>query len=207
MNQVTASIPDSTRSYVTSMFSRDQLRGITVYFGIGEERPFYVEKTPSLLMERVRHNFSFFYLNYLLSTCVFFLLSLITNLSALIGMMLIACVWLWFIKASSSGSLVVGCKLVAEPSLFFSATLTVAWTAISIPQKTASIGLAIFTLFALFYLLQNVFWYAFFWSGLVAGTHAVLRDASMHKDMDDQVAMEGEVTLGQEGTFFNDGGV
>lgn len=118
MNQVTASIPDSTRSYVTSMFSRDQLRGITVYFGIGEERPFYVEKTPSLLMERVRHNFSFFYLNYLLSTCVFFLLSLITNLSALIGMMLIACVWLWFIKASSSGSLVVGCKLVAEPSLF-----------------------------------------------------------------------------------------
>lgn len=35
----------------------------------------------------------------------------------------------------------------------------------------------------------------------------MLRDASMHKDMDDQVAMEGEVTLGQEGTFFNDGGV
>jgi len=81
---------------------------MTVYFGIGEERPFYVEKTPSLLADRIRHNFTFFYLNYMLLTAVLFCLTLLISPSAIIGIALLAMAWMWVIRASQSGSLAVG---------------------------------------------------------------------------------------------------
>jgi len=79
-----------------------------VYFGIGEERPFYVEKTPSLLVERLRHNVTFFYLNYMLLTAVLFCLTLLISPSAIIGIALLAAAWMYVIKASQSGSLSIG---------------------------------------------------------------------------------------------------
>jgi hypothetical protein len=105
MGRVTASIPDSTKNYVGTLFNRDHLRGIGVYFGIGEERPFYVEKTPSLLMSRLRHNVTFFYLNYMLLTAVLFCLTLLISPSAIIGIGLLALAWMFVIRASSTGSL------------------------------------------------------------------------------------------------------
>lgn len=55
----------------------------------------------------------------------------------------------------------------------------------------------------LIYLLSNVFWLTLFWSGFLTAIHAVLRDASMHKDMEDAVAMEGDLVLGGEDNFLN----
>jgi len=110
MGRVSASIPDSTKNYVGSLFKREHLRGIAVFFGIGEERPFYVEKTPSLLVERLRHNITFFYLNYMILTGVFFCLTLLISPSAIIGIGLLALAWMWVIKASQSGSLTISGK-------------------------------------------------------------------------------------------------
>jgi hypothetical protein len=186
VGRVSAKIPESTKNYVGTLFSREQLRSVTVYFGIGEERPFYVEKTPSLLVERLRHNFTFFYLNYMLLTAVFFCLTLFISPTAIIGMAILAAGWMWVIKMSSSGSLNLA--------------------GIKIPQKTATILMTVISVFSLIYLLSNVFWYTLFWSGLFACIHAFLRDASLHKDMGDQVAMEGDLALGssEDTSFLND---
>jgi hypothetical protein len=84
------------------------LRSISVCFGLGEERPFYVEKNPALLVARVKHNLQFFYLNYLLLTAVLFCLTLLISPSAIIGIGLLAALWMYVIKASQSGSLKIG---------------------------------------------------------------------------------------------------
>ena len=90
------------------MFNRDHIRGPTVFFGIGEERPFYVEKTPSLLMERLRHNAQFFYLNYLIITGILFLLTLLVSPGTIIGLVLLAVGWMALIRATQDGSLKIG---------------------------------------------------------------------------------------------------
>lgn len=110
MGRVSASIPESTKQYVGSLFKREHLRSVTVFFGIGEERPFYVERTPSLLMERLRHNATFFYLNYMLLTAVLFCLTLLISPGAILGIALLALAWMWVIRASQSGALLVGSK-------------------------------------------------------------------------------------------------
>jgi hypothetical protein len=114
INRFSASIPDSTKDYISAttgqLFSRERLRSVSVTFGIGEERPFYVEKTPSLLVARVKHNLQFFYLNYLALTAVFFCLTLLISPSAIIGIGLLAMLWMYVIRQSQSGSLKIGGK-------------------------------------------------------------------------------------------------
>lgn len=110
MGQFSKNIPDSTKQYIGSVFKRDHIRSVSVYFGIGEDRPFYIEKTPSLLLERLRHNFTFFYLNYLLLTGVLFCLTLLISPSAIIGMGILALAWMWVIRASQSGTLSISGK-------------------------------------------------------------------------------------------------
>merc|ERR1711935_654462 len=105
-------IPDSTKNYISQttgqLFSRERLRSIYVCFGIGEERAFYIEKTPSLLVARVKHNAQFFYLNYLLMSAVIFGLTLFVTPSAIIGIAILAAGWVYIIRASQSGSLQIG---------------------------------------------------------------------------------------------------
>jgi len=76
-----------------------------------------------------------------------------------------------------------------------------------IPQKTATIAMAGVSVFVLLWLLSNIFWWTLFSSGFLVGLHALLRDASMHKDMDDAVAMEGDfqgdLNLGEDAAFLN----
>lgn len=114
MTSLSASIPQGTKDYLTQttgqLFSRDRLRSITVCFGIGEERPFYVEKSPSLLAARVKHNLQFFYLNYLAVTAVMFCLTLLISPSAIIGIGLLGLLWLYVIRSTSGGSMKVGRK-------------------------------------------------------------------------------------------------
>jgi len=114
MSNFSASIPESTKDYISQttgqLFSRDRLRTVSVCFGIGEERPFYVERTPSLLIARVKHNLQFFYLNYLLMVAVLFCLTLFISPSAIIGIALLAGAWAYVIRATQSGSLKIGGK-------------------------------------------------------------------------------------------------
>jgi hypothetical protein len=87
-------------------------------------------------------------------------------------------------------------------TLLFCAPSLSSVTGVSIPQKTAVIGMGGISFFALMYLLSGVFWWALFSSGILVSVHAFLRDASMHKDMDDQMAMEGDLHIGEESSFL-----
>ena len=76
-------------------------------------------------------------------------------------------------------------------------------TAVSIPQKTAVLVMGGITLFVLMYLLKGIFWWTLVWSGCLVAIHAFLRDASMHKDADDAVTMEGEFSINEDSSFLN----
>ena len=176
LGRVTASIPESTKNMVGSMFKREHFRGPTVFFGFGEERAFYVEKIPSLLVDRLKHNFMFFYLNYMVIAAILFCVMLLTSPTAIIGLVILIGVWFWLVRATQEGSIRINAS-------------------ISIPQKTAVLIMGGITVFVLIYILKGIFWWTLFWSGLLIVIHALLRDASMHKDMDDAVAMEGDFTI------------
>lgn len=92
------------------MFNREHLRSFSVVFGFGEERPFYIEKVPALLVERLRHNFSFFYLNYMALTAVLFCLTLLISPTAIIGIGLLGFAWIYMIRSVTNGHIKVGCK-------------------------------------------------------------------------------------------------
>ena len=97
MSRFSASIPDSTKNYISQttgqLFSKEKLRPVSVCFGIGEERAFYVEKNPVLLIARIKQNVQFFYLNYLFMLAVIFGLTLFVSPSAIIGIVLLAGAW------------------------------------------------------------------------------------------------------------------
>ena len=111
MSRVTASIPQGTQEYLSTtsqqLLNRQKLRSVAVLFGIGEERPFYVEKAPSLLMARLKHNFQFFFLNYIVLTGLLFCLTMLTSPMALIGIGCLAALWMFVVRQTQSGSMVV----------------------------------------------------------------------------------------------------
>mmetsp|Transcript_30209 Transcript_30209/g.72991 ORF Transcript_30209/g.72991 Transcript_30209/m.72991 type:complete len:243 (-) Transcript_30209:351-1079(-) len=165
------------------VFNRKNLRTPTVFFGIGEEQPFYVEKVPSLITERLRHNAGFFYLNYALVTAVFFCLTLLISPGAIIGMGLLGFAWMAMLRATSEGQVQV--------------------KGITITQKQASIAMSGVSVIVLIWLLSHIFWMALATSGFLCGVHCLLRDASMHKDEEDKVVMQGDLSLEEEATFLN----
>ena len=106
-----SNLPQGTQDTLSlaksKIFNRQNLRSPTIFFGIGEEQPFYVEKVPSLITERVKHNLSFFYLNYAGVTAVLFCLTLLISPSAIIGIGLLGMAWMAIIRATSEGSMQV----------------------------------------------------------------------------------------------------
>ena len=114
LGRVSASIPQGTKDYLgnasQSLFNRKHLRSLTIFFGIGEERPFYVEKSPSLLTARLKHNLQFFYLNYMVVFGILFVLTMITSFTTMIGLVVLGAAWLYVIRASADGSLKIGSK-------------------------------------------------------------------------------------------------
>jgi hypothetical protein len=86
------------------VFNRQNLRSPAVFFGIGEEAPFYLERVPSLVTSRLHHNVSFFFLNYAAVTALLFFLTLLISPSAIIGIGLLGFAWLALIRATSEGS-------------------------------------------------------------------------------------------------------
>ncbi|KAL7548943.1 hypothetical protein ACHAWF_012207, partial [Thalassiosira exigua] len=164
------------------IFNRQNLRSPAIFFGFGEEQPFYVEKVPSLLTERLRHNASFFYLNYALVTTVLFCLTLLISPSAIIGIGLLGFAWAAVIRATSEGSMQV--------------------KGITVTQKQASIGMGGVSVIVLIWLLSHMFWMSLLTSGFLCGVHGLLRDASMHKDEEDKVVMQGDLNLDEEEAGF-----
>ena len=67
-----------------------------------------MEKNPSLLIARIKHNIQFFYLNYLLLSALFFVLTLFVTPSAIIGIALLGAAWAYIIRATQNGSLKIG---------------------------------------------------------------------------------------------------
>lgn len=61
-----------------------------------------------------------------------------------------------------------------------------------------------FTALALIWLLSHIFWWTLCTSGFLCGVHMLLRDASMHKDEEDKVEMQGDLSISEEATFLND---
>jgi hypothetical protein len=385
--KINANLPQGTKDLLGSasakiQFRREHFRGVGIFFGLGEDKPFYLEKNPALLMPRLKHNVSFFYLNYAVLTCILFLLTVLVSPSALIGMALLAFSWMSVIKSTETGEMkikgkfmigwlgglvggwrvgtnkqlairegesnvrtrvrqvvlfpvtnciwsvfgetpllelfhsarqyIVICRgrygypevvLVVRSSgaesrkgrklngrtdpdgrtgpvgppvnpLYFatsevdrplaSADVPVAWhirrswparrgdtcfswadsgrfakcvlvswywsadgtgtlpwyfdshhphhlfhsnnspssAGFSVSQKQAYVGMTGISVLVLFYLLSHIFWWTMFTSGFLVGSHAALRDASMHKDEEDKVAMSGDLSLEEEQAAF-----
>ena len=78
--------------------------------------------------------------------------------------------------------------------------------AFAVSQSQATIVMGVISSFVMIWILSGVFWWALFSSGFLTITHATFRDASMHQDGDDQVAMVGEVEPagGEQVAFLGD---
>jgi PRA1 family protein len=192
-------VPQDTKDYFASaseqLFSRQRLRPISVVLGIGEERPFYLEKAPSLVVSRVRHNVSFFYLNYMLLTAILFALTVLITPTAIISIGLLSLAWIYMIRSAINGQIhITG--------------------AVTIRQKHATILLTIVSVFVMFHVLHKVFWWTLLSSTILILSHALSRDASLHKDAEDKVEMQGDVPMaavvvidgeehGEEAPFLN----
>jgi len=185
LSSITSNIPTGTKELITDaqkrLFNTAHIRSPGVYFGFGEERPFYVESNMQLFAARVKHNLTFFYLNYALVTAALFLLTLLISPSAIIGIGLLGLAWASVIKATQSGSVTL--------------------KGITISQKQASIGMLGLSVMVLFYILKNVFWWTLSTSGICVALHVFFRDASLHKDEEDKVQMSGD--LGEDASFLN----
>ena len=185
LDRFSATIPEGTKRYFSetgaAMFSRDKLRSMVVFFGIGEEKPFYFESSPSLIVARLRHNMIFFYLNYFVITATLFVLTLLISPSAIFGIGLLAAAWFLLIRSTQNGYLTI--------------------KGISISQKNATIAMTVISALVLFRLLSYVFWLSLASSGFLCGLHAFFRDASMHKDESDKVVMTGDM-VGEESAFL-----
>jgi hypothetical protein len=92
----------------SQIFNRQFLRSRTVLFGIGEERPYSIEKSPALLVARLKHNVSLFYLNYLMVLVVLFCLTLLTSPMSIMVMILLGAAWFYVIRhTQQSGNIIV----------------------------------------------------------------------------------------------------
>jgi len=149
---------------------------------MGEEKPFYLESSPSLIVARLQHNMGFFYLNYFVITATLFVLTLLISPSAIIGIGLLAAAWFVLIRSTQNGSLTI--------------------KGITISQKNATIAMTLISLLVLIRLLSYVFWLSLASSGFLCGLHAFFRDASMHKDESDKVVMTGDMVAGEESAFL-----
>lgn len=184
---VTSNISQETKDYLTETRSRffnpAYIRSPKVFFGIGQEKAFFFEKGPQALADRIKHNLTYFYLNYALITSILFILTLLTS-RAIIGIICLGIAWVSFLKATASGSITVG--------------------RVTVSQKNASVIMSVLSALTLFYLLSHVFWWTLSSSGFFVALHALFRDASMHKDEEDQVEMSGDLSLDEDVSLDED---
>ena len=181
-------MPTDTRNYLEKQrkqfLNPEKIRSPSVYVGLGEEKPFFIEKSPPLIMTRLKHNFKYFYLNYLIISIILFLLTLLVTPTAVFGIGAIIALWFFTLKATESGSVTV--------------------RGVTIPQKPILVVLTVVSFFILSCVLSNIFWWTLFSSFLCGGGHAFFRDATMHIDEEDKVSMVGEID--EDADFVNGSG-
>jgi len=188
VDQISQQIPQETKDMISEtrakVFNPDHIRSPKAYLGIGEDRPFYVESNPSLLMGRVKHNLQYFYLNYILVGCILFVLTLLVSPTSIVGMVLLGAAWFYVLKVTESGSVTI--------------------RGATIPQKPVLVVMAVISFFVLSYILSSVFWYTACMSFICAGGHSIFRDSTLLQDEDDKVNMEGD--LGEDSAFLGGAG-
>jgi len=85
---------DGLSSSATRLFGREHLRGMSEVVGTGEDNAFGCVLSPPTLLERLRYNFTYFYLNYMVLTAVLFALNIVFRPSAWIGIGFLAVAWI-----------------------------------------------------------------------------------------------------------------
>lgn len=145
---------------------------------------------------------------------ILFVLTMITSITTMIGLVILGAAWLYVIRASSEGHLQIASKYRGptrdrRPITLSHMTLTVMLTTfrfvagLKIPQKQATIAMATVSALVLFYLLSHIFWWTAGSGGFLVAMHAFFRDASMHQDQEDRVEMHGDLSLDENASFLN----
>lgn len=161
-DKLRGAVSQETKDYISestgNIINKKYFRSIKEFFGIGEEKPFYLEKEKALIYERVQKNFNYFYLNYGALAVILFCTSIFFNLGNVFHLIGLAIAWAVVIKLTASGSFT--------------------FKNFSVTQKEASVIMAVISFFVLLSILKDAFWYAFFTSGVIMGVHALLRDTT-----------------------------
>lgn len=190
VNQAVATVPQGTKDFLKSttgeLFDRKNLRGFQACFGLGEDKPFSIEKSLGPLKERVTGNLQFFYLNYMLFGAFLFCLTLVVSPSAIIGIGALVGVWYLFIQRANQN----------KPISIMGKELT---------DKQAADGLILITAVVLFFILENIFWYAFGTTLLLTIVHAATRSEFNYKEVpsaNDELAKAGKA-VGEATSLLN----
>ena len=85
--------------------------------------------------------------------------------------------------------------------MFFSLSNGIA--GITISAKQATVVMTAISILVMVWVLTGIFWLTAGSGGFLIGTHAFLRDASMHQDQEDAVEMSGDLTLEEDAAFLN----
>ncbi|GMH65597.1 hypothetical protein TrVE_jg9485 [Triparma verrucosa] len=184
VSKITSSLPDSVKSRASTLtstyFNMRYFRSPKVYLGMGEDKPFYVETNVGLNVDRVKHNLTYFYLNYIFLTFLLFALTLMISPSSLISIAILAFAWFYVLKVTADDGYSIGGVVVT--------------------QKVATAVMGVITVLCLTYVLSSIFWWTLCTSGFCIAGHSLFRDASMHKDEADHVEMSGDL---EEAPFLN----
>jgi len=84
---------DTPKKAGQQLFTYDKLRSWEVFFCHSRPHGCTLICWPEKLMARVKQNCGFFYLNYMLTFAVCYVMMLLVSPSALIGIMFLACCW------------------------------------------------------------------------------------------------------------------
>lgn len=136
--------------YAARIFSRENLRGVGEFLGTGEQQAFSLLLNPTALLDRIRCNCTYFYLNYVGMTALLFVLNVFFSPSAWIGMLLLGVMWVAVVN-----------NVKDENQL-----------------KMATGGMTLFSAFALWYLLGGHFKWTCYLSGGLSCAHALFRNAA-----------------------------
>jgi len=156
LSEVGSVIPDETKNF----FSGDKVRSLKVYFGFRSSESYSIVSA-NLLMLRIKHNLSFFYLNYIIQTSVFFALTLLFSPGSMLEIGMLLLVWFMMMQATTSGAMHI--------------------CGSSISRKMLSLLLAGCSAFILLYVLAGVFWWAMSSSLFAIALHTIFRDASAYQ--------------------------
>lgn len=185
IHSVTDHIPQETKNFMAAakakILNSDKLRSFPVFFGIGESEAFTFTFNPAVVCPRLKNNFMYFYLNYLLLAAVIFVLStlaMIMSPKTLIVVVSLMAAWFLLIRATKNGSM----KILGL---------------CEISRKSASFVLMIISGVVAFFLMQDIFYVTLGSGSIFALIHAWTRNSSQHlfdqEDNDSTMEMTGDM--------------